>query len=176
MAAPKSSPLEPCKLQGVLPWTLSCFVCGQDNPHGLHLRSRIENGRVLLDYTPRKADLGYKHIVHGGIAITLLDEVMTWASIVAARRICVAAELVTRLKKPIRVGQTMRVEGGVVRRTSRLIMTEGVILDSDGRTLLTAGGKYMPMPNEQIELTQKDFVISPEAIHPDDLLGAGASS
>lgn len=158
-------------LHGTLPWTRSCFVCGQDNPHGLHLRSRIEDGRVILDYTPREADLGYRHIVHGGIAITLLDEVMTWASIVAARRVCVAAELTTRLKKPIRVGQLLRVEGWVTRQTSRLILTEGVLLDSSGQPLLTAEGKYMPMPKDQIELTQKDFVISPEAISPDEIVG-----
>ena len=161
----------PTKLQGVLPWTRSCFVCGQDNPHGLHLRSRIEDGRVILDYTSREADLGYKHIVHGGIAITLLDEVMTWASIVAARRVCVAAELTTRLKKPIRVGQPLRVEGWVTRQTSRLILTEGAILDSGGQVLLTAEGKYMPMPKDQIELTQKDFVISPESISPNEIVG-----
>jgi uncharacterized protein (TIGR00369 family) len=171
MTAPKSIPREPGKLHGALPWTRSCFVCGQDNVHGLHLRSRIENGRVMLDYTPREADLGYKHIVHGGIAITLLDEVMTWASIVAARRICVAAELATRLKKPIRVGQTLRVEGWVIRQRSRLILTEGLILDSDGRTLLIAEGKYMPMPKNQIELTEKDFVLSPESISPNEIVG-----
>ena len=159
------------KLQGTLPWTRSCFVCGQDNPHGLHLRSRIEGGRVLLDYTARESDLGYKLIVHGGIAITLLDEVMTWASIIAARRVCVAAELTTRLKKPIRVGQKLRIEGWVTRLTSRLILTEGVLLDADRQTLLTAEGKYMPMPKDQIELTEKDFVISPESISPNDIVG-----
>ena len=140
-------------LSGILPWTRSCFVCGQDNPHGLHLRSRVENGRVILDYAPREADLGYKHIVHGGIAITLLDEVMTWSAIVATRRVCVAAELTTRLKKPIRVGQTLRVEGWVTRQTSRLILTEGAFLDSGVQPPLTAEGKYMPMPKDQIELT-----------------------
>jgi uncharacterized protein (TIGR00369 family) len=159
------------RLSGVLPWTRFCFVCGQDNPHGLHLRSRIENGRVMLDYTSRDADLGYKHIVHGGIAITLLDEVMTWASIVAARRACVAAKLATRLKKPIRVGQTLCVEGWVVRQTSRLILTEGVILDSEGRTLLTAEGKYMTMPKEPIALTEEDFVVSPESISLNEIVG-----
>lgn len=163
--------IAPTKLHGTLPWTRSCFVCGQDNPHGLHLRSRIENGRVLLDYTPREADLGYKHIVHGGIAITLLDEVMTWAAIVAARRVCVAAELTTRLKKPIQVGQPLRVEGWVTRPSSRLILTEGVILGSDGEPVLAAEGKYMPMPADQIELTQKDFVISPDAIQPGEIVG-----
>jgi acyl-coenzyme A thioesterase PaaI-like protein len=161
---------DPTKLQGTLPWTRSCFVCGQDNPHGLHLRSRIEDGRVILDYTPREADLGYKLIVHGGIAITLLDEVMTWSAIVAARRVCVAAELTTRLKKPIRVGQKLRVEGWVTRQTSRLILTEGVLLDADRQPLLTAEGKYMPMPKDQIALTEKDFVISPESISPNEIV------
>ncbi len=161
----------PKSLSGILPWTRSCFVCGEDNPYGLHLRLRIESGRVFLDYTPREADLGYKHIVHGGIMVTLLDEAMTWAAIVAARRVCVAAELVTRLRKPVQVGQPLRVEGWVTRGTSRLILTEGRILNAEGQALLTAQGKYMPMPREQIELTQKDFVISPDSIPPREFTG-----
>jgi uncharacterized protein (TIGR00369 family) len=162
---------QPAGLTGNLPWTRSCFVCGQDNPHGLRLRSRIENGRVILHYTPREADLGYKHIVHGGIAMTLLDEVMTWAAIAASRRVCVAAELSVRLKKPIQVGQSLRVEGWVTRQTSRLILTEGLITDSDGTELLAASGKYMPMPGDQVRLTEKDFVSSPDVIPPGRLVG-----
>jgi acyl-coenzyme A thioesterase PaaI-like protein len=158
-------------LQGTLPWTRSCFVCGQDNPHGLHLRSRIEGDRVVLDYTTRTADLGYKHIVHGGLAITLLDEVMTWAAIVSARRVCVAAEVAARLKKSIRVGETLHVAGWVARATARRIVTDGEIRNGAGDLLLGATGKYMPMPQDQIELTEKDFVISPEAIHPKELIG-----
>ncbi len=158
-------------LNGLLPWTRSCFVCGQDNPHGLHLRSRLENGRVVIQYTARDEDLGYRHIVHGGIAVTLLDEVMTWAAIVSARRVCVAAELTARLKRPIRAGQTLRVEGWVTRVSARLVLTEGVILDDAKQPLLSAIGKYMPMPEEQIRLTEKDFVHSPDVIRPEELLG-----
>jgi len=161
------------KLQGTLPWTRSCFVCGQDNPHGLHLKSRVEGDRVFLEYTPRESDLGYKHIVHGGIAITLLDEVMTWAAILAVRRVCVAAELTTRLKRPLQVGQKLTVEGYVTKKSSRIILTEGRILGENGEELLTATGKYMPMPADQVELTEKDFVISPEAIHPGEIVGLG---
>ena len=58
-------------LQGVLPWTKSCFVCGEQNPRGLHLRSRVEGELVIIDYTPRETDLGYRQIVHGGIAMTM---------------------------------------------------------------------------------------------------------
>lgn len=158
-------------LEGTLPWTKSCFVCGEQNPHGLRLKSRIENGRVVLDYTAREADLGYRHIVHGGILATLLDEVMTWAAILSIRRVCVAAELTTRLKHPVKVGRRLRVEGWVARKTSRLILVEGRITGEDGSVAATAEGKYMPMPADQVELTEKDFVVSPDAIHPSRITG-----
>jgi acyl-CoA hydrolase len=73
-----------------------------------------------LDYQPREADLGSRHIVHGGLAITVLDEVMTWAAILAAGRVCVAAELTVRLKQPIRLGLQLRVEGWVAEADPRL--------------------------------------------------------
>jgi acyl-coenzyme A thioesterase PaaI-like protein len=151
---------------GILPHTRSCFVCGQDNPHGLQLKSRVENGRVLLDYVTREQDLGWREIVHGGIAMTLLDEVMTWAAILETRRGCVAAELTTRLRAAIRVGTRLRVAGNVVGGKARLILTEGVIVDEDGRTLVTASGKYMPMQKDVFSLCADDFVADPGAIPP----------
>jgi uncharacterized protein (TIGR00369 family) len=157
-------------LSGVLPWTRSCFVCGQDNPHGLHLRSRLEDGRVVLEYTTREADLGWRSIVHGGIVATLLDEVMTWAAIVAARRACVAAEMTTRLKLPIEAGQPLRVEGSVTEGRSRLFLTEGVVLDEAGRIAATAAGKYVPMRPEEAALCSADFVEGEGAIPIVDLL------
>jgi uncharacterized protein (TIGR00369 family) len=153
-------------LNANLPWTRSCFVCGQDNPHGLNLRSRIEDGIVVLDYTTRDADRGYQHIMHGGIAMTLLDEVMTWAAILSAGKVCVAAEMSTRLRKPIRVPQLIRVEGWITRATSRLLVTEGRILDAEGQVLLFSTGKYMPMPGDQVMLAEKDFVESPDVLMP----------
>ena len=62
---------------GTLPWTKTCFVCGEDNPNGLRLRSRVEGDRIVLSHVTRDSDLGYRHLVHGGISMTLLDEVMT---------------------------------------------------------------------------------------------------
>jgi len=155
---------------GVLPWTRSCFVCGQDNPRGFQLKSRIENGIVVLDYTTRESDLGYRHIVHGGIAATLIDEVMTWAAILAARRACVAAEMTTRLRHPVVVGQKLRVEGKVTGGKRRLLVTEGVILDDQGRQLVTGTGKYMPMTSEDATLCADDFVTGPGALDIDTLL------
>lgn len=161
-------------LSGILPWTRSCFVCGQDNPHGLRLRSRLQNGRVVLTHTTREADLGWRQMVHGGIAMTLLDEVMTWAGILAARRACVAAELTVRLKQPIRAGQSLRVEAWVSAYTPRLVTTAGQVIDADGRLLATAQGKYMAMRPEEAALCANDFVTHPEALPLDRLLAPDA--
>ncbi len=158
-------------LRGLLPWTRSCFVCGQDNPRGLHAKSRIENGRVVLEYTARETDLGYKHIVHGGILMTLADEVMTWAAIAQTRQVCVAAEMTFRLRKPVRPGETLRAEGWCEQSNVRLARTRGRILNGAGEEVLRAEGKYMPMHSSDAQLAQKDFVSSPEAIAPESLAG-----
>ncbi len=158
-------------LAGNLPWTKSCFVCGEDNPHGLHLRTRLEKDRAVLDYTTREADAGYKHVTHGGIGMTLLDEVMTWAAIAGMKKVCVAVEITVRLKQPIEVGQKIRVEGWAAKTTSRLCLTEAEILDEDGEVLMSAEGKYMPMSGDKAALCEKDFVIGPDTIDPSELLG-----
>ena len=160
---------------GVLPWTRGCFVCGQDNPRGLRLRSRLENGVVVLNYTTRESDLGYRNLVHGGIAATLLDEVMTWAAIVGVRRACVAAELTVRLKGPIAVARDLRVEGRVADLKARLLLTKGVILDDAGQTLMSATGKYVPMDNERAAHCSEDFVASPDSIDIEKIMSCATA-
>ena len=103
--------------------------------------------------------------------MTLLDEVMTWAAIVKAGRVCVAAELNARLKKPIGVGQSLRAEAWVVKASSRILLVESVLKGPGEEVFLQATGKYMPMPEEQIHLTEKDFVIRPDALHPNEIIG-----
>jgi len=158
---------------GTLPWTRSCFVCGEVNPHGLQLRSRVEGDRITLSHTTRESDMGYRHLVHGGICMTLLDEVMTWAAILTLRRACVAAELTVRLKQPVMVGRLIRVEGWLGESRSRLVLTEGRVLNEQGEVLATSSGKYAPMPAAGLPLCEKDFVDSPDALRLPFLMGSG---
>jgi acyl-coenzyme A thioesterase PaaI-like protein len=128
-----------------LPWTRGCFVCGAGNPHGLQRRSRLEGDRVVLEHTTRSEDQGWEGIVHGGVTVALLDEVMTWAAILEIRRAVVAAELTTRLRLPIGVGVPLRVEGEVAPGSKpRLVRATAQILDPQGQVLASASGKYMP--------------------------------
>ncbi len=159
----------PLPTSGWLPWTRSCFVCGENNPHGLHLRSRIEGDRIVLEHTAREADLGYRSIVHGGIAMTLLDEVMTWAAIARLRRACVAAEMTARFHHPIAPRLRLRVEGWVTSARGRLVLTEGALCDPEGTILVSASAKYLPMPSGMVAVSSKDFVAHPDAM-PLDVL------
>lgn len=149
---------------GMLPWTKTCFVCGVENPHGLRGRSWVEGDQVVLSHVTRAADLGYRHLVHGGISMTLLDEVMTWAGILTFKRACVAAELTVRLQQPIEAGQSIRVEGWIAKARSRLVEAEGRIVDDRKTVLATAVGKYVPMPGQGLHMCLEDFVKSPGAI------------
>lgn len=157
-------------LNGRLPWTRRCFVCGEENPRGFHLKSRVEDGVVVTEYTTRETDVGYRHIVHGGICMTLLDEVMTWACILATGHVCVAAEMSTRLKAAVAAHTALRIEGRVTKDGKRLLLTEGRIVDAAGIELITATGKYMPVTDERADLCIDDFVFSPDTIQPADIL------
>lgn len=149
---------------GTLPWTKSCFICGEQNAHGLRLKSRIEMDRVVLDHVTREADLGWRHLVHGGLLMTLLDEVMTWAAILSFRKACVAAELTVRLKAPVTVGSAIRAEGWITAAKSRVMEAEGRLMDGTGQVLATATGKYMTMPAGGMKLCVEDFVMDGESV------------
>lgn len=149
---------------GTLPRTKSCFICGEENIHGLQLRSRIEKDRVVLEHVTRVEDLGWRHLVHGGILMTLLDEVMTWGAILTFRKACVAAEMTVRLKAPVGEGVRIRVEGWIGEAKSRVVLTEGRVLDQEGVLLATAAGKYMAMTQEAMQLCAEDYVFEPESL------------
>jgi len=160
------------KIRGTLPWTHGCLVCGEHNPHGFRLRLQVDGDLVWLDYTPQEHDVGYRHIVHGGILMTLADEVMTWVAILAFRGVAVAAEMTTRLQAPSPAGVPLRVEGRAVRSNRRMVLTEARIVTHTGALVATATGKYMPVPREQTGTTHEDFVVSPDSIPPEVLLSS----
>lgn len=65
----------------------SCFVCGPDNPIGLHLHFRLDDdGRRVADFSPTKDHVGYPGVVHGGIIYSALDDSMAnWLYLRGAR-------------------------------------------------------------------------------------------
>jgi uncharacterized protein (TIGR00369 family) len=147
-------------------------VCGEKNPDGFHLRLRVENGIVKLDYTAREHDVGYRDIVHGGILMTLADEVMTWAAIIEFGCVAVAAEMTTRLHGPVSAGTPLRFEALVTKANRRLALTEASVIDTrTGAVVATTTGKYMPVSTERTKTQHEDFVMSPDTIPPEQIIG-----
>jgi hypothetical protein len=52
-------------------------------------------------------------------------------------------------------------------------MTEGAALSAGGELLAMSRGKYVPMPGDGVRLCEKDFVVSPDSIHPARLFEPG---
>ena len=101
-----------------------CFACGVDNPIGLQIRFRMENDRCLGEFTPDVNHVGYDNTVHGGIIYAALDDVM--ANVLYLRAIKAhTARCEIRYRRPLEVGQAIRLAGWIDRERRRLVTLKG---------------------------------------------------
>ena len=101
-----------------------CFACGVDNPIGLQIRFRMENDRCLGEFTPDVRHVGYDNTVHGGIIYAALDDVM--ANVLYLKEIKAhTARCEIRYRRPLEVGQTIRLAGWIDRQRRRLVTLKG---------------------------------------------------
>jgi uncharacterized protein (TIGR00369 family) len=122
-----------------------CFVCGQDNPHGLRLVFRYpEPGRAETDLVIPERFSGWERLTHGGLLATLLDEAMAHACISRAGN-AVTVELTVRFLKPVEVGQSVRVAGQVREMKGRVVETEGEILGPRDEVVARAKARFLMM-------------------------------
>ncbi|MFH1941811.1 MAG: PaaI family thioesterase [bacterium] len=127
-----------------LPQFPNCFVCGSENPKGLHVRFCTTPEGVEAIFQAEPSHAGYEDVVHGGIVGALLDEAMIWASYVSMRRFGVTAELNVRYIKPLRVRQTCTLIGRFVEDRGKLWIAEGEMIDEEGKPIARARGKILP--------------------------------
>ncbi len=113
-----------------------CFVCGSNNPGGLHLRFKIdrEHRRLHTTFVPPETFQGWDGIVHGGILSTLLDEAVAKLAYELGYD-AVTAKLTVTFRKPARVREPLQVYGRLERITSRLIEGSSRIEDNHGNLL-----------------------------------------
>lgn len=66
--------MEPPAIQDrIRPFGHTCFGCGQDNPHGLRIRSFWEHGEAVAHWQPEAWHVAGPGFLNGGIIATLLD-------------------------------------------------------------------------------------------------------
>ena len=132
-----------------LPTGETCFVCGEKNPRGLHLRFfTLGDGQARAEWTPDASLTGYEGVVHGGVIGTVLDEVLGWSVSLACDRFTVTGELTVRYLKPVPPERPYTFTARPVEDRKRYWTAEGDLRDAAGTVHARAQGKF--------------FVLSPE--------------
>lgn len=136
------------------PNSLNCFVCGQKNPFGLHLKFYATGpDEVTAEYTVAEQYQGYPGVVHGGIVAAMLDEV-TGRSLMGpgeAPRFMFTARLNVCYRKNVPVGQPLRIVGRAGKRRNRSATASGAIYDPQGNLLAEAEAVLVDVPEGVID-------------------------
>jgi acyl-coenzyme A thioesterase PaaI-like protein len=127
-----------------------CFGCGSENPRGLGLRFRREDGRAVAEFTPPAHLQGYPGVVHGGGVVTMLDEAMGWAAYWQGLW-AMTARLTTRFRRPVPLEEPLTVSGWVVRDRGRILTLRAELRSRAGRLLAEAEGTFVRVSDRQAE-------------------------
>ena len=133
-----------------------CFVCGDKNDIGLKIDFFYEEGKAKAEYTPTRNLEGYKHILHGGIVSTLLDEVMI-KSILAKGILTVTSKIDVKFKKPAKIGDKLFLEGWIKKDKGKLVLAEGKAFKQDGNMIAVAQGTYFKVKGQMKELLNRSL-------------------
>lgn len=122
-----------------------CFFCGSGNAHGLHLKfyQDDENGEISTEYVPAEHFAGQGNILHGGIQMGLLDEIMGWTSLVETGEMAVTTHMEVQFLRPLYIsGQAVRVACRVTGRTDRKVHMQAELVNAENVVCTTAAGIY----------------------------------
>ena len=110
-----------------------CFVCGRENPVGLHADFLVDtdNNRASARLTIGSNFQGWQGVVHGGIIATLLDEVAIYACR-ALSHTAVTAGMTVKYKKPVRTDCLLTLQAEVVSVKRRIaLVTSQLKIESE---------------------------------------------
>ncbi len=134
-----------------LPRYTDCFVCGSENQAGFDVAFYAHNGRIEAEFIPGQHYCGFRDVTHGGVLATILDECMGWSCIFSRPIMCYTAELTLRYRSHATANQPLKVIGELVEDKKRVILVKGRIERGDGELVCSGKGKYVPMPQDQLE-------------------------
>ena len=120
-----------------------CFGCGKDNPIGLHLQMKRVGDHCEAVFVPQKEHESYGDRMHGGLVMTLLDEVMGDYVLKTAGRPAYTAKIDIRFRHAVPLGRPVTVIGTITSSRGRLYQTAGKVILDDGTVAVEATAKMM---------------------------------
>ena len=138
-----------------------CFICGLENPIGLHLHMyETEPGVIETTYTAPDHFQGYPGVLHGGIVGALIDEIASRAHMGSdpeSPRFLFTAKLEVKYRKNVPLGKPLKIIGRAGRSRSKSAEAWAGIYDTDTNELLAEGNALlMDVPQDQFEMSRLD--------------------
>ncbi|MCP4178607.1 MAG: PaaI family thioesterase [bacterium] len=139
------STLEKIEQYKLLPthlWSKTCFACGEENPHGLHMKFYTDEKCIFSKLKLQEEKSGWDVIVHGGILSTILDEIMAWAAIYFTNNIILTKTMTVDYKHSVIVNKEIKTVGWVVEQTKKEITLKSQLYNHNNILCAEAVGIY----------------------------------
>ncbi|NND73380.1 MAG: PaaI family thioesterase [Ilumatobacter sp.] len=136
-----------------LGYETNCFVCERSNDRGLQIPFFHDTDRdvVTAEFALPHEFSGAPTMVHGGVALAVLDEAMAWACIAVGRQWAVTSETTTRFDRAIYVDKPHQVEAEIAEQTDTEIHTIGRIVDLKGRVRAESHATFTVLGEAQLK-------------------------
>jgi acyl-coenzyme A thioesterase PaaI-like protein len=133
-----------------------CFICGLENPIGLHLHIyETEPGVVESQYIAPDHFQGYPGVLHGGIVAALIDEVSGRAQMGGDPlnpRFMFTGKLEVKYRKNVPIGKMLKIVGKALKTKRNLAESWAGIYDAETDELLAEGSTVsINVPKEQFD-------------------------
>ncbi|MCK4244600.1 MAG: PaaI family thioesterase [Candidatus Omnitrophica bacterium] len=127
-----------------------CFVCGKNNPLGLHAVVERDKDKIIGEFVPKREHEGPKGILHGGIVSALLDEVMVHLAhtVISPGQDTPTVSLTIRFFKPVPTGKKIILEAIATGKHSKLVQAQASVKFEDGTLVARAEGKFIILNTE----------------------------
>jgi len=147
-----------------------CFICGLENPVGLHLHMyEVEPGVIETTYTAPEHFQGYPGVLHGGIVGALIDEIAGRSHLGSDSndpRFMFTARLEVKYRQNVPIGRPLKIIGRAGKSKSRSAEAWAGIYDAKTDELLAEGNVLLiNVPDEQFDrsrLSELGWKVYPE--------------
>lgn len=134
-----------------------CFLCGLENPVGLHLHFyETESGVVETQYTAPEHFQGYPGVLHGGIVAALIDETSGRAQMgsdPANPRFMFTGKLEVKYRKNVPIEKLLKIVGKAGKDTGRAVEAWAGIYDAETGDLLAEGtAVHINVPKGKLDM------------------------
>ena len=123
-----------------------CFACGSANPIGLHLHFFAIPDGCISFFTPRREHQSYNDRMHGGLIMTLMDEVMGNYLFLTGGVPAYTGKMESRFRSPLLIGETVEIRCHEEKRRGQLVIMTAKIIKEDGTEAAEAVSHMMLEP------------------------------